>query len=214
MNRKVASIRDSVDTAEDIVKANGKKIDSNGISLRSKTPLVLMLNKPNGYVCSHYDKFHEKTIFDLVPRHYCKSRSLFCGRLDKDTTGLMPLSDDGGFVQNISHPSTSVEKHCEVIISRPLSDEVKARFFQRISDHGEFRKFDKMFPIGKGNLKNMAFEVVLSQERKNEIHTMFEHFGYFVEKLYRTRIGSLHLHGLSTGTSRGLSEKEILLLFK
>jgi 23S rRNA pseudouridine2605 synthase len=214
INGKIASIGDSVDTEEDIVKVNGKKIGPNGAPLKSKTPLVLVLNKPKGYVCSHYDKFNEKTIFDLIPRLYCKNRLLFCGRLDKDTTGLMLLSDDGGFVQKVSHPSASVKKHYEVIISRPLSDEVKTRFFQGISDRGEFIKFDKMFPVGKGNLKNMAFEVVLSQGRKNEIHRVFEHFGYFVEKLCRTRIGGLRLHGLSIGTCRRLSEKEIGLLFR
>jgi 23S rRNA pseudouridine2605 synthase len=109
VNGKVASIGDSVDTTEDIGNGNSKKIGSNGISLKSKTPLVLMLNIPKGYVCLHYDKFREKTIFDLISRHYCNNRLLFCGRLDKDTTGLVFLSDDGEFVQEISHPSASAK---------------------------------------------------------------------------------------------------------
>jgi 16S rRNA U516 pseudouridylate synthase RsuA-like enzyme len=66
----------------------------------------------------------------------------------------------------------------------------------------------------EGKFENMAFEVVLSQGRKKEIHKMFEHFGYFVEKLCHTRIGSLRLHGLSTGTRRRLSQADILPLFK
>ncbi|MDR0595779.1 MAG: rRNA pseudouridine synthase [Puniceicoccales bacterium] len=214
INGEVASVGVSVDIGKDIVKVNGKKISSNSALAGTKVPLVLMLNKPKGYVCSHYDKFNERTIFDLIPKHYCKNRLLFCGRLDKDTTGLILLSDDGGFVQKISHPSANIKKHYEVIISRPLEDGIISKLLQGINGGGEFIKFDKIFPIGEGRLKNIIFEVVLSQGRKNEIHRMFEHFGYFVEKLRRTRVGSLRLHGLSTGTCKRLSEKEIQSLFR
>ncbi|MDR2436104.1 MAG: rRNA pseudouridine synthase [Puniceicoccales bacterium] len=214
INGEVASVGDSVDIGEDAVRVNGKKIGLGVTPAQSKVPLVLMLNKPKGYVCSHNDKFNEKVIFDLVPRQYCKNRLLFCGRLDKDTTGLILLSDDGEFVQKISHPSSCVKKHYEVVISRPLSGEVKSKFFQGVNDRGEFIKFDKMFPMGRGDLKNMVFEIVLSQGKKNEIHRMFGHFGYFVQKLHRSRVGHLRLRGLSPGTCRRLSEAEIGLLFK
>ncbi|MDR1255607.1 MAG: rRNA pseudouridine synthase [Puniceicoccales bacterium] len=214
INGKIAPIGASVNIERDIVKMDGKKISAGKASAQERMPLVLMLNKPSGYVCSHYDRFNEKTIFDLIPAPYRQDRLLFCGRLDKATTGLMLLSNDGEFVQKISHPSASIKKHYEVVISRPLSDEVRAKFSQGISDRGELIKFDKMFPMGQGRLKNMVFEVVLSQGRKNEIHRMFEHFGYFVERLCRSRVGGLHLRGLSIGMCKRLSDKEIELLFK
>jgi 23S rRNA pseudouridine2605 synthase len=214
INGEIAAVGDSVNIGEDTVRVNGKKIGLDATPAQPKVPLVLMLNKPKGYVCSHRDKFNERVIFDLIPRQYCKNRLLFCGRLDKDTTGLILLCDDGEFVQKISHPSSCVKKHYEVVISRPLSDEVKSKFFRGINDRGEFIKFDKMFSTGRGDLKNMSFEVVLSQGKKNEIHRMFEHFGYFVQKLHRSRVGHLRLRGLSPGACRRLSETEVELLFK
>jgi pseudouridine synthase len=126
----------------------------------------------------------------------------------------MLLSDSGEFVQKVSHPTANVKKHYEVMISRPLSNEVRAKFFSGISDNGEFIKFDKMFSIGRGEGKNKVFEIVLSQGRKNEIHRMFQHFGYFVEKLRRIRIGNLRLRGVAIGMCKRLSEKEIDLLFE
>lgn len=214
VNDKIASIGDSIDPTKDTIKVNGIQISNKNITSTSKAPLVLMLNKPKGYVCSHDDKFNEKTIFDLVPKKFTKFNLKFCGRLDKDTTGLIILSDDGNFVQKLSHPSSNIKKHYEVILSRPLNEDIKTKLMKGIFDNGEIIKFDKLIAIGKGSLKDKIFEVVLSQGRKNEIHRMFEHFGYFVQKLKRIRIGNLPLRGISIGNCKQLSEKEIDLLFR
>jgi pseudouridine synthase len=214
VNEKIASIGDLVSPSKDIVKVNGEQIKQYSNPSCLKTPTVFMLNKPKGYICSHRGNSAEKTIFDLIPRRCYKNRLFFCGRLDKNTTGLMLLSNSGEFVQKISHPSANVKKHYEVIISKPLSNEVKSKFFEGINDRGQFIKFDKIFPTGKGEFKYKAFTIILSQGRKNEIHRMFGRFGYFVEKLHRVRIGNLCLRGIGVGTFKRLSEKEIELLFK
>ncbi len=207
-----AGIGTVIDPQKDVIKVNGVQIKNEPAS--RKDPLVLMLNKPKGYVCSHNDRFNEKTIFSLVPKKFAKRNLLFCGRLDKDTTGLIILSDDGDFVQKLSHPSSNIQKHYKLILSRPLNDAVKPRLLHGIIDDGEFIKLNKLISIGKGALKGKAFEVVLSQGRKNEIHRIFQHFGYFVEKLERVRIGKLFLKGVSIGNCRQLSAQEIELLFK
>jgi 23S rRNA pseudouridine2605 synthase len=214
INGEVASVGDFVEIGEDTVRVNGIKIGLDATSAQSKVPLVMMLNKPKGHVCSHHDKFNDKVIFDLVPRQSCKNRLFFCARLDKDTTELILLFNDREFVQKMSWPSSNVKKHYKVVILRPLSDKIKSQFFQGLYDCGEFIKFDKMFPIGRRDLDDMVFETGLSQVTKSEIHGMFEHFGYFVQKLYLSRVRHLHLRGLSPGTCRRLSEAKIDLLFK
>ncbi len=212
VNGEIASIGDVVDLTKDVIVLNGMRIKNN--LAPNQELIVLMLNKPKGYVCSHKDKFNSKTIFDLLPPKFANLNLLFCGRLDKDTTGLMILSNDGDFVQKISHPSSNIKKHYEVILSQPINSNIKPKLIQGIFDHGEFLKFDKLIPIGKGSLKDRAFRVVLSQGKKNEIHRVFERFGYFVEKLQRVRIGRLVLKGVSVGRCRQLSAQEINLLFK
>ncbi len=212
VNEKIANVGDLVDPEKDIIKVNNIKIKNKLHNLQS--PLVIMLNKPKGYVCSHCDKFNEKTIFDLIPRTFMKHKLMFCGRLDKDTTGLMILSDSGDFVQKLSHPSSNIKKHYNVILSHPLHDNIKQKLLQGVLDKKEFLKLDKLIPIGRGQLKDQAFEVVLSQGKKNEIHRLFEHFGYFVKKLQRIRIGKLLLKGVSIGNCKQLSQKEIELLFR
>ena len=210
VNDSLAEIGAIIDPRRDIVKVNGVQIKQAPI----KEPFVLMLNKPKGYVCSHNDKFNEKTIFDLIPARFARRNLLFCGRLDKDTTGLLILTDDGDFVQKLSHPSSNIQKHYELILSRPLIESIRPKLFRGILDKGEFIKLDKLISIGKGNLKNRAFKAILSQGRKNEIHRIFEHFGYFVEKLERVQIGKLPLKGISPGHCRQLSPQETSLLFK
>lgn len=207
-----AIIGATINPQKDIVKINGVQLKNERPFQRE--PSVLMMNKPKGYVCSHNDKFNEKTIFDLLPPKFARQKWLFCGRLDKDTTGLIILADDGSFVQRLSHPSANIQKHYELILSRPLEASIRTRLLRGVVDKGEFIKLDKLISIGKGRLKNKIFEAVLSQGRKNEIHRIFEHFGYFVEKLQRTKIGKLILKGVAPGHCRQLSSDEVSLLFK
>jgi 23S rRNA pseudouridine2605 synthase len=214
INGRIASVGDCVNPTKDIIEINGEQIGQRRILTNVKVPTVFMLNKPRGYVCSHYDVFNEKTIFDLIPKYFHRNRLLFCGRLDKNTTGLMILSDSGEFVQKISHPSAGIKKYYEVVISKPLSSDVKLKFLEGVRDDRQLLKFDKIFSIGKGDLKDRTFKIILSQGKKNEIRRIFEHFGYFVQKLHRNRIGNLRLNGIGIGKFKRLSEKEIKLLFE
>ena len=208
VNGETAQIGACIDSAVDAVAVNGNTIPS-GMMPRQGQPLVLMLNKPAGYVCSHGDKYNAKTIFDLVPREFGKKKLMFCGRLDKETEGMVILTDSGDFVQRLSHPSFGIKKHYEVILSRPLPENIGRLLLKGIEDGGEFLKFDKIIPIGRGTMKNFAFEVVLSQGKKNEIHRAFERFGIFVKKLKRIRIGGLNLKGVSPGRCRRLTAQEV-----
>lgn len=213
VNGKVAKIGDVIDPTVDEVTLNGVSI-SNNIAILQKQPLVLMLNKPSGCVCSHADKYNPFTIFDLIQKEFAKKKLLFCGRLDKETEGMIIITDNGDFAQKITHPSSGIKKHYEVLLSRHLTENVIKQSIRGITDNGEFLKFEKIISIGKGRMRGLAYEIVLSQGKKNEIHRVFEHFGIFVKSLKRTRIGGLSMHGVATGKCRRLTEKEIQRLFE
>jgi pseudouridine synthase len=200
-----------VDPSVDSVAVDGQKISSDTAAMAEK-PLVLLMNKPAGYVCSHGDRYNRRTIFDLIPREFCRKKLMFCGRLDKETEGMVIITNDGNFAQRVTHPSFGIKKHYEVLLSRPPADGVLRLLLRGVEDGGEFLKFDKIIGIGRGNMRNLVFEIVLSQGRKNEIHRMFERFGIFVERLKRIRIGGLSLRGISLGRCRRLTEDEISLL--
>jgi 16S rRNA U516 pseudouridylate synthase RsuA-like enzyme len=91
------------------------------------------------------------------------------------------------------NPSNGIRKRYEVVVSRRPTEEILWKAIREINDEGDFLKFEKITQIGRGNMKNLVFEVELAQGEKNEINRVFEHFGIFVKNLKRTRIGNLTL---------------------
>ena len=110
------------------------------------------------------------------------------------------------------NPSNGIRKRYEVVVLRRPTEEVLWKAIRRINDGGDFLKFEKITQIGRGNVKNLVFEVELAQGEKNEIHRVFEHFWIFVKNLKRTRIGNLALRGISLGRCKKLTTKKICLL--
>jgi 23S rRNA pseudouridine2605 synthase len=212
VNGMVAKIGACIDPETDVIAIDGVGV-SNKIAIYKRQPLILAMNKPSGCVCSHSDSYNPKTIFDFIPKEFNKKKLMFCGRLDKETEGMVIVTDDGDIAQKLTHPSYGIKKHYEVMVSQPPSDKVIRQLINGIEDDGEFLRFDKIVSIGRGYMKNYAFEIVLSQGKKNEIHRAFEHFGIFVKKLKRIRIGNLNLHGLAPGKCKKLTDLEIKKLF-
>jgi 23S rRNA pseudouridine2605 synthase len=208
VNGEIAKIGACIDPETDVVAVDGIRV-SNKAAICKKQPLILIMNKPSGCVCSHGDSYNPETIFDFIPKEFSKKKLMFCGRLDKETEGMIIVTDDGDIAQKLTHPSYGIKKHYEVLVSQSPSDKVIHQLVKGIENNGEFLKFDKIVSIGRGHMKNFVFEIVLSQGKKNEIHRAFEHFGIFVKKLKRIRIGNLSLHGLIPGKCRKLTDLEI-----
>ncbi len=166
----------------------------------SQTSVFLALNKPKGFLCSHGDKFHSHTIFELLPSKYGKLA--IAGRLDLDSRGLLLLSSDGNLVQEITHPSEGFEKEYEVVIDNELPfQEVKERFLKGMQDDGEFLKAEKVFSVHR-TANSASFRIVLKQGRKRQIRRMFANLGARVRDLQRTRIGNLLLEDLKLGEGK------------
>ena len=136
-----------------------------------------------------------------------KSLSHFTNRLN----GMNDLQEN--FMLDLYlNPSNGIRKRYEVVVSRRPTEEILWKAIRGINDGGDFLKFEKITQIGRGNMKNLVFEVELAQGKKNEINRVFEHFWIFVKNLKRTRIGNLALRGISLGRCKKLTMKKICLL--
>ncbi|MBQ9485025.1 rRNA pseudouridine synthase [Candidatus Saccharibacteria bacterium] len=150
--------------------------------------LYLAFNKPVGYVCSRRAQGDAPTIYELIPEEYQKLKTV--GRLDKDSSGLILLTNDGDFAFSMTHPKFHKEKVYEVELDRPL----EPLHQQMISDYGV------MLDDGPSSFTvihdNNIYTVVLSEGRNRQIRRTFAALGYRVTKLHRTQFGKYQLSGL------------------
>lgn len=180
-------------------------IKINGEEVRVNKHFYLLLNKPKGYVSTTVsDK--DKTVIALVPDKY-KTRTLFpAGRLDKDTTGLMLITDDGVFAHNILSPKKHIKKVYEVVIDKDVSDEMVYGFRDGVK-------------LNDGECKSALLEkvdtnkclVTLTEGRYHQIKRMFGCYKAKVLELKRICMGELYLPSdLGVGEVREVRDEELL----
>lgn len=209
VNGKVAELGQSVIPGEDVVKI-GKKI----ISIESRERIVLMMNKPRGYLCTNLDPNDAQTVFQLIPENYA-AHKLFCvGRLDKDSEGLLLITNDGDLANKIIHPSSDIVKRYEVTLNREYDPALTPKLLKGVKiktedEEEEYLRFTNVirFPDGK------KLEIHLNQGRKREIRRLLEVFGFYVKSLRRFQIGGLILKKMPAGDCRKLTQKEINQIF-
>lgn len=162
-------------------------ITINGEEVEIRKHIYLLLNKPKGYVSATENKT-DKTVLDLVPAEY-KYRDLFpAGRLDKDTTGLMLITDDGDFAHNILSPRKHVQKEYEVVLDIPVTEAMVEGFKDGINLNDGECKTAYLEITGEYSAK-----VTITEGRYHQIKRMFGCFGAKVVELNRIRIGNLYL---------------------
>lgn len=153
--------------------------------------LYLAMNKPVGYVCSRKAQGEAPTLYELLPEKHKKLKTV--GRLDKDSSGLILLTNDGDFAFQMTHPKFHKEKIYEVELDRPLVPLHQ----QMISDYGiMLDDGPSKFAVIRDNDK---YIVKLSEGRNRQIRRTFAALGYKVTKLYRTSFGKYELSGLEPG---------------
>lgn len=178
------------------------KIDGEEIEI--KKHIYLLLNKPKGYISSTEIK-DQKTVLELVPEKY-KNRNLFpAGRLDKDTTGLMLITDDGEFAHNILSPRKHVKKEYEVTLDIPVTETMVKGFKNGVNlNDGECKSADLEI-TGEYTAK-----VVLTEGRYHQIKRMFGCYGAKVIELNRICMGNLYLpKELKLGEVKEATEAEL-----
>lgn len=183
------------------------QIALDGKSVTLKKHVYVLLNKPKGVVTSVADKFAEKTVLDLMPENL---KYLFpVGRLDKDTTGLLLLTNDGDLSYRLTHPSFEVDKIYEVVLNKKLLPSDK-EFLER----GVVLDGKKTSPCVISKSGAIQFEMTIHEGRKRQIRRMFSKKGYEVVDLCRLHQGPLNLRGLKVGAWRFLERTEVAQLYR
>ena len=180
-----------------------------GQALSYKKHVYYMLNKPLGVVSATEDRI-EKTVLDILPEELRRTGIFPAGRLDKDTTGLLILTDDGDYAHRMLSPKKHVDKRYIATLDRSPDDSISVRF-----EEGIVLKNGTVCKSGQASLLDgTRVAVEISEGKYHQVKRMFAALGYHVEALERVRIGALSLDGdLSPGEVREMTKDEADLVF-
>jgi 23S rRNA pseudouridine2605 synthase len=166
-----------------------------------------MLNKPAGYICTNTRPGRKKIIFDLIPGG--NERLFTIGRLDKDTEGLILVTNDGHFANDVIHPSSNITKEYVVKTAQEITPE-------HLETLAQGARVDEKWirPVSVHKVRRGTFRIIVKEGRKHEVRIIAERAGLKVIELRRVRIGLLTLGTLPVGECRVLTEREKELLFE
>jgi len=184
------------------------KISVEGKSIAKAEPKVYyMLNKPANYICTSRKMGSTKIVLELFQD--LPYRLFTVGRLDKDTQGLILVTNDGHFANKVIHPSADIQKE----YLAKTNAEITADHLMAISSgtqvEGVFVKPAKVTKVRRGTIK-----IAVNEGKKREVRLLLEAAGLKVEELTRIRIGGLHLGQLETGSWRAMTDKDKALIFE
>lgn len=196
-NRVVTEVGTKVDAENDRVEVDGKFIET------IQTPVYIVLNKPRGYVtsCSHPG---EKIVLDLID---IPERIYPVGRLDKDSSGLLILTNDGRLHHRLSHPSFDHEKEYDVVLTKPILEGALRRMAEGLPMMGT-----KTRPAKIKRVSSKRFRIVLKEGKNRQVRRMVRKVGSQVARLQRIRVSNITIGGLAEGKWRFLTEKETTAL--
>lgn len=195
------------------VKVSGDDlITVNGAVLSKEDKVYYLLNKPRGVVTTVSDELDRKTVLDFIDTD---KRIYPVGRLDYDTTGLLILTNDGDLANTLMHPSKNVEKTYIAKLNKVLEPSDLMKLKQGIDVKGvkclptrvKVRNVDK-------EKDTCIVEITIVEGRNHIVKKVFEHMGYLVDKLTRTKYGFLTIDNLKSGEYRELSIKEVKKLYE
>ena len=188
-----------------------ERIRIDGKPLDPPAGLVLMLHKPTGYTCSTKDP--GRIVYDLLPPRFRLRSPLLStvGRLDRDTSGLLLLTDDGGLLHRIVSPKANLSKVYEASLASDLRGDEAATFAS-----GTLMLESEKTPLAPAAMETLAprqARLILTEGRYHQVRRMFAAVGNHVEALHRSRIGGLGLDDLPSGQWRALDGADLERLF-
>ncbi|MBI5775454.1 MAG: rRNA pseudouridine synthase [Verrucomicrobia bacterium] len=196
-----------------VVRQLGVKIDPaadrvsvDGTPLKSKKKIYLAVHKPRGFVCTRQDELGRRTVLELLPREWGHLYPV--GRLDRESEGLIFVTNDGDFALRLTHPRYGVRKKYVATVTGRVEREMLARFTQGVEHEGETLKAEKTRLVDVNNSHSIV-ELELAEGRNREVRRLFESQGLEVERLQRRQIGPIKLGELPAGKWRTLTETEI-----
>ncbi|MDD4644566.1 MAG: pseudouridine synthase [Bacteroidales bacterium] len=183
----------------DTVKVNGKMI-------RNERKVYIVLNKPKDTLTTTDDPEGRRTVLDLV--HDATTERIFpVGRLDRNTTGVLLLTNDGDLASKLTHPKYNVKKIYEVRTAQNVTDEMMKALVEGIELEDGFMKMDSVFLIDPASKKDLSVEIHSGKNRI--VRRMFEHLGIEIVKLDRVYFAGLTKKTLSRGKWRYMTPKEV-----
>ena len=191
-------------------RAGHADIRIDGAELDPPAGLVVMLNKPAGYTCSTSDP--GRVVYELLPPRFLRRNPVLApvGRLDRDTTGLLLLTDDGKLLHRLTAPRHHVPKVYDVTLARPLDGSEAAVFAS-----GTLMLKSEKTPLAPAQLQVIDAHharLTLHEGRYHQVKRMFAALGNHVEALHRCGLGPLTLGELPQGQWRALSADEVAAL--
>ena len=183
------------------------KVSVDGVLIKNNDEkLYLILNKPKGYVVTHSDEKQRSTIFDLLPPE-AKGMN-YAGRLDKNSEGLLLLTNDGELINRLTHPSYKVEKVYKAVIAPPINRKSIQMLRQGVPIQAGTTAPAGVF-VKEQKEGSMVLKIVIHEGRKRQIRQMIEAVGSKVISLKRLQFGSIMLKNLPLGHWRPLTPTEI-----
>jgi 16S rRNA pseudouridine516 synthase len=188
------------------------RMSIDGAALDPPPPLTLLMHKPLGVVCSHREP--GRSVYELLPPRWGRRDPALStvGRLDKETSGLLLLTDDGGLLHRIISPKAEIAKRYRVTLERPLTGGEQAMFASgAMILEGEAKP---LLPASLEVIGHMECWLTIAEGRYHQVRRMFEAVGNFVTALHRDRIGGFDLpHNLDRGEYRPLRADELAQVF-
>lgn len=205
------------------VFVNGKVVNEMGFRISSKDEVTVdgkkivpekkeyyRFYKPAGYITTSEDEKSRKTIYDIIPQELRHLKPV--GRLDKESTGLIIMTNDGDLINEMTHPSVKVPKIYVVTVNGKVSPEDGQKMFDGIeieTDKGEKKKaYAEIFPV-EITAKQSTMRVTLYQGINRQIRKMFAAIGFEVLSLKRVQHATITLEGLKRGQIKLIKPKQI-----
>jgi 23S rRNA pseudouridine2605 synthase len=187
-------------SAKDEVRVNGKKV------FLAKNLVYILLNKPKDYITTTDDPLNRKTVLDIISRA-TKERVYPVGRLDRNTSGVLLLTNDGELAQKLTHPSNEIKKVYAVTLNKPLEKKDFDQILKGVPLEDGMASVDA---LAYADVKDKTIlGVEIHSGRNRIVRRIFEHLGYDVKNLDRVIFAGLTKKNIERGKWRFLTEKEV-----
>ncbi len=207
VNGHVAEIGMKINPRKDLVTVGKQKLTN----VKNRKKVYVMLNKPRGYVTTVSDELGRKTVMDLLPDFGCRIYPV--GRLDKDSEGLLLLTNDGSFTNCMTHPSHEYAKVYRVTVRPSVNDDILYNLRNGIEIDGRMTAPCDVTVLTEQE-NRVVLEFILHEGRNRQIRKMCESQGLEVARLKRISIGPIKLGMLKQGDYRELSEQDVKKLLR
>ena len=207
VNGHIAEIGMKINPRKDLVTVGKQKLTN----VKNRKIVYIMLNKPRGYVTTVSDELGRKTVMDLLPDFGCRIYPV--GRLDKDSEGLLLLTNDGSFTNCMTHPSHEYAKVYRVTVRPAVNDEILFNLRNGIEIDGRKTAPCEVTVLTEEE-NRVVLEFILHEGRNRQIRKMCESQGLEVARLKRISIGPIKLGMLKQGDYKELSEQDVKKLLR